>query len=116
MSSSCQCKVFVILLPQIIQQWLPKFWVLRKFEQHLSTYLFNELHHSIPYTWPSCGGRSGAGTTLENSMALCMLIRYAAKVREEDPKYVFSFCKAHDMVSRSGLHVGRRCSMGLACG
>lgn len=35
------------------------------------------------------GGKSGAGTTLKNSMALCMLIRYAAKVMEEDPKYVF---------------------------
>ena len=34
------------------------------------------------------GGKSGAGTTLRNPMALCMLIRYAAKVMEEDPKYV----------------------------
>lgn len=34
------------------------------------------------------GGKSGAGTTLKNAMALCMLIRYAAKVMEEDPKYV----------------------------
>ena len=34
------------------------------------------------------GGKSGAGTTLKNPMALCMLIRYAAKVIEEDPKYV----------------------------
>lgn len=32
------------------------------------------------------GGKSGAGTTLKNPMALCMLIRYAAKVTEEDPK------------------------------
>jgi len=32
------------------------------------------------------GGKSGAGTTLRNPMALCMLIRYAAKVMEEDPK------------------------------
>ncbi|KAF9015744.1 armadillo-type protein [Cyathus striatus] len=31
------------------------------------------------------GGKSGAGTTLKNPMALCMLIRYAAKVIEEDP-------------------------------
>ncbi|KAK7063804.1 coatomer subunit gamma [Favolaschia claudopus] len=31
------------------------------------------------------GGKSGAGTTLKNAMALCMLIRYAAKVIEEDP-------------------------------
>ncbi|KAG1816211.1 coatomer subunit gamma [Suillus variegatus] len=31
------------------------------------------------------GGKSGAGTTLKNSMALCMLIRYAAKMMEEDP-------------------------------
>lgn len=37
------------------------------------------------------GGKSGAGTTLKNPMALCMLIRYAAKVMEEDPKYVLSF-------------------------
>lgn len=35
------------------------------------------------------GGRTGAGTTLKNPMALCMLIRYAAKVLEEDPKLVF---------------------------
>jgi len=34
------------------------------------------------------GGKSGAGTTLKNPMALCMLIRYASKVMEEDPKYV----------------------------
>ena len=32
------------------------------------------------------GGKSGAGTTLKNPMALCMLIRYAAKVLDEDPK------------------------------
>ncbi|KII93952.1 hypothetical protein PLICRDRAFT_153163 [Plicaturopsis crispa FD-325 SS-3] len=31
------------------------------------------------------GGKSGAGTTLKNPMALCMLIRYAAKVMEDDP-------------------------------
>ncbi|KAF7965672.1 hypothetical protein HWV62_42376 [Athelia sp. TMB] len=31
------------------------------------------------------GGKSGAGTTLKNPMALCMLIRYASKVIEEDP-------------------------------
>ncbi|KAF7302572.1 Coatomer subunit gamma [Mycena chlorophos] len=31
------------------------------------------------------GGKSGSGTTLKNAMALCMLIRYAAKVIEEDP-------------------------------
>lgn len=31
------------------------------------------------------GGKSGAGTTLKNPMALCMLIRFAAKVIEEDP-------------------------------
>ncbi|KAI0049285.1 coatomer subunit gamma [Auriscalpium vulgare] len=31
------------------------------------------------------GGKSGAGTVLKNPMALCMLIRYAAKVMEEDP-------------------------------
>ncbi|KAH9486336.1 putative coatomer subunit gamma [Psilocybe cubensis] len=31
------------------------------------------------------GGKSGAGTTLKNPMALCMLIRYAAKVIEDDP-------------------------------
>lgn len=32
------------------------------------------------------GGKSGAGTSLKNAMALCMLIRYAAKVMDEDPK------------------------------
>lgn len=35
------------------------------------------------------GGKSGSGTTLKNPMALCMLIRYAAKVIEEDPKCVY---------------------------
>jgi coatomer protein complex subunit gamma len=39
------------------------------------------------------GGKSGAGTTLKNPMALCMLIRYAAKVMEEDPKYVFQLAR-----------------------
>lgn len=34
------------------------------------------------------GGKSGAGTTLKNAMALCMLIRYAARIMEEDPKCV----------------------------
>jgi coatomer protein complex subunit gamma len=34
------------------------------------------------------GGKSGAGTSLKNPMALCMLIRYAVKVLEEDPKCV----------------------------
>jgi coatomer protein complex subunit gamma len=37
------------------------------------------------------GGKSGTGTTLKNPMALCMLIRYTAKVMEEDPKYVFEW-------------------------
>ncbi|KAI0281688.1 coatomer subunit gamma [Russula aff. rugulosa BPL654] len=31
------------------------------------------------------GGKPGSGTTLKNPMALSMLIRYAAKVAEEDP-------------------------------
>ncbi|TFY82850.1 hypothetical protein EWM64_g1156 [Hericium alpestre] len=31
------------------------------------------------------GGKSGSGSVLKNPMALCMLIRYAAKVMEEDP-------------------------------
>ncbi|KAI0068048.1 coatomer subunit gamma [Artomyces pyxidatus] len=31
------------------------------------------------------GGKTGSGTLLKNPMALCMLIRYAAKVMEEDP-------------------------------
>lgn len=32
------------------------------------------------------GGKTGSVTVLKNPMALCMLIRYAAKVIEEDPK------------------------------
>lgn len=32
------------------------------------------------------GGKPGSGTALKNPMALSMLIRYAAKVVEEDPK------------------------------
>ncbi|THH33135.1 hypothetical protein EUX98_g1031 [Antrodiella citrinella] len=31
------------------------------------------------------GGKTGAGTVLKSPLALCMLIRYAAKVMEEDP-------------------------------
>ncbi|KAH8835640.1 coatomer subunit gamma [Flagelloscypha sp. PMI_526] len=31
------------------------------------------------------GGKSGSGTTLKNPMALCMLIRFAAKAMQEDP-------------------------------
>ncbi|EIN14417.1 coatomer gamma subunit [Punctularia strigosozonata HHB-11173 SS5] len=31
------------------------------------------------------GGRSSSGATLKNPMALCMLIRYAAKIMEDDP-------------------------------
>ncbi|KAG6911358.1 hypothetical protein DXG01_001029 [Tephrocybe rancida] len=31
------------------------------------------------------GGKSGAGTVLKNPMSICMLIRYTAKVMEEDP-------------------------------
>ncbi|KAK7686671.1 hypothetical protein QCA50_010271 [Cerrena zonata] len=31
------------------------------------------------------GGKTGAGTVLKNPLALCMLIRYAAKTMEEDP-------------------------------
>ena len=34
------------------------------------------------------GGKTGSGTSLKNPMALCMLIRYTAKVIEEDPKCV----------------------------
>ncbi len=46
------------------------------------------------------GGKSGAGTTLRSPMALCMLIRYAAKVIEEDPKYVtFLVWKCRPVVS-----------------
>ncbi len=32
------------------------------------------------------GGKTGSGTVLKSPLALCMLIRYAAKVIEEDPK------------------------------
>ncbi|QRW24701.1 coatomer subunit gamma [Rhizoctonia solani] len=32
------------------------------------------------------GGKGGASGTLKNPMALCMLVRYAAKIMEEDPK------------------------------
>jgi coatomer protein complex subunit gamma len=33
------------------------------------------------------GGKGGSGSTLKNSMAICMLVRYAAKIMEDDPKY-----------------------------
>lgn len=36
------------------------------------------------------GGRSASATTLKNPMALCMLIRYAGKIMEDDPKCVAS--------------------------
>jgi coatomer protein complex subunit gamma len=52
------------------------------------------------------GGKSGAGTTLKNSMALCMLIRYAAKVMEEDPKYVFK--RVMESTPYSGSSVQRQ--------
>jgi coatomer protein complex subunit gamma len=32
------------------------------------------------------GGKGSSGSTLKNSMAICMLVRYAAKIMEEDPK------------------------------
>lgn len=32
------------------------------------------------------GGKSGAGSSIKNPMALCMLIRYAAKIMDDDPK------------------------------
>jgi coatomer protein complex subunit gamma len=34
------------------------------------------------------GGKGGSGSTLKNSMAICMLVRFAAKIIEDDPKYV----------------------------
>lgn len=46
------------------------------------------------------GGKTGAGTTLKNPMALCMLIRYAAKVLEEDPKFVFSLISVEQDLCR----------------
>ncbi|KAF9531865.1 coatomer subunit gamma [Crepidotus variabilis] len=42
------------------------------------------------------GGKSGAGTTLKNPMALCMLIRYSAKVMEEDPNVQRQFMELLD--------------------
>ena len=51
------------------------------------------------------GGKSGAGTTLKNAMALCMLIRYASKVIEEDPKCVspilYSVSTSHHICAAS---------------
>jgi coatomer subunit gamma len=32
------------------------------------------------------GGKGSSGSTLKNSMAICMLVRYAAKIMEDDPK------------------------------
>lgn len=54
------------------------------------------------------GGKSGAATTLKNPMALCMLIRYAAKVIEEDPKYVlldFDMCNMLTLRQRAKTNV-----------
>ena len=53
------------------------------------------------------GGKSGAGTTLKNPMALCMLIRYASKVMEEDPKYAAYFLSLHSDLNQSNMTVSR---------
>ena len=50
------------------------------------------------------GGKNGGGTTLKNPMALCMLIRYAAKVMEEDPKYVVLFVLSCDSTISINIH------------
>lgn len=42
------------------------------------------------------GTKGGSGGTLKNPMAICMLIRYASKVIEEDPKYT-SLIFHHDI-------------------
>lgn len=47
------------------------------------------------------GGKSGAGTTLKNAPALCMLIRYAAKIMDEDPKCVYT---AHSSAKKAILN------------
>jgi hypothetical protein len=63
------------------------------------------------------GGKSGAGTTLKNAMALCMLIRYAAKVMEEDPKCVFYYRKKqlmHGTNSAQCTKADGRVARGLA--
>jgi len=49
------------------------------------------------------GGKNGGGTTLKNPMALCMLIRYAAKVMEEDPKYVHFLSIARSISNEHSL-------------
>ena len=55
------------------------------------------------------GGKTGAGTTLKNPMALCMLIRYAAKVLEDDPKLVLFLFQLNE--ADVGLIVSKnRCS------
>lgn len=46
------------------------------------------------------GGKTGAGTTLKNPMALCMLIRYAAKVLEDDPKLVLPLASVEQDLCR----------------
>lgn len=51
------------------------------------------------------GGKTGSGTVLKNPLALCMLIRYAAKVMEEDPK-----CVTVDFVQTSSDHNFWQCS------
>ena len=48
------------------------------------------------------GGKTGAGTVLKSPLALCMLIRYAAKVMEEDPKYVYG----HPFFERLFMYFG----------
>ena len=64
------------------------------------------------------GGKSGAGTTLKNPMALCMLIRYAAKIMEEDPKCVSSFCRNAQSEATSGSACRDKCliSWKVGCG
>ena len=54
------------------------------------------------------GGKSGAGTTLKNPMALCMLIRYAAKVMEEDPKCVYVLLSAMNLLMSMSFSVQKQ--------
>ena len=62
------------------------------------------------------GGKSGAGTTLKNPMALCMLIRYAAKIMEEDPKCVSSICRSAQFEATSSSACRDKCLISWKAG
>lgn len=61
------------------------------------------------------GGKSGAGTSLKNPMALCMLIRYASKIMHEDPKCVL-LCPISHLLLTASTVCKKQCSISSKVG